>query len=62
MKLEGTWCTEDIDNERIQSKLFSITENNSFFKLCTERYVVFLERAKEISKNEFELFFELQGA
>ena len=40
--------------------MFSKTENNSFFKLCNERYVVFLERAMEISKEEYELIFEEQ--
>ena len=23
MKLEGTWCTEDIDNEHLQLRVFS---------------------------------------
>ena len=60
MKLEGTWCTEDIDNEQLQLRVFSTAEKNSFFKFSTERYVVFLERAKEISKEEYELIFKKQ--
>ena len=60
MKLEGTWCTEDIDNEHLQLRVFSTAEKNSFFKFCNERYVVFLERAKEISKKEYELIFKEQ--
>ena len=50
MKLEGTWCTEDIDNEHLQLRVFSIAEKNSFFKFSNKRYVVLLKRAKEISK------------
>ena len=34
MELEGTWCTEDIDNEQLQLKVFSNTEK-IFLKLCT---------------------------
>ena len=30
MKLEGTWCTEDIDNEHLQLGVFSITEQILF--------------------------------
>ena len=60
MKLEGTWCTEDIDNEHLQLRVFSTAEKNSFFKFSNERYVVFLERAKEISKKEYELIFKEQ--
>ena len=30
MKLEGTWCTEDIDNEHLQLRVFSTAEKNSF--------------------------------
>ena len=33
-------------------------EKNSFFKLCNERYVVFLERAT--SKKDYELIFRKQ--
>ena len=55
MKLEGTWCTEDFDNEHLQLRVFSTAEKNSFFKFSNERYVVFLERAKEISQKEYEL-------
>ena len=54
MKLEGPWCTEDIDN--LQLRVFSTAEKNSFFKFINERYIVFLERAKEISKKEYLLF------
>ena len=50
MKLEGTWCTEDIDNEQLQLRVFSTTEKKSFFIFGNERYVVFFERAKEISR------------
>ena len=60
MKLEGTWCAEDIDNEHLQLRVFSTAEKNSFFKFSNERYVVFLERAKEISKKEYELIFKEQ--
>ena len=60
MKLEGTWCTEDIDNEHLQLGVFSTAEKNSFFKLSIERYVVFLERAKEVSKKDYKLFFKEQ--
>ena len=60
MKLEETWCTEDIDNEHLQLRVFSTAEKNSFSKLSDERYVVFLERAKEISKKEYELIFNDQ--
>ena len=60
MKLEGIWCTEDIDNEHSQFRVFSTAQNNSFFKFCNERYVVFFERAKEISKKEQELHFKEQ--
>ena len=60
MKLEGTWCTEDIDNEHLQLRVFSTAEKNSFFKFSNERYVVFLERAKEISKKDYELIFKEQ--
>ena len=60
MKLEGTWCTEDIDNEHLQLRVFSTAEKNYLFKFCNERYVVFLERAKEISKKEYELIFKEQ--
>ena len=58
IKLEWTWCTEDIDNESLQLRVLSTAEKNSFFKFCNERYVFFLERAKEISKKEYELFFK----
>ena len=60
MKLGGTWCTEDIDNEHLQSRVFSTAEKTHFFKFCNERYVVILERAKEISKKEYDLFFKEQ--
>ena len=60
MKLEETWCTEDIDNENLQLRVFSTAEKNSFLKFCNERYVVFLERAKEFSKKEYELNFKEQ--
>ena len=50
MKLEGAWCTEDIDNKHLQLRVFSNAEKYSFFKFCNEHYAVFLERAKEISK------------
>ena len=30
MKLEGTWCTEDIDNEHLHLGVFSITEQILF--------------------------------
>ena len=30
MKLEGTWCTEDIDNEQLQLRVFSTTEKKHF--------------------------------
>ena len=59
-KLEGTWCTEDFDNENLQIRVFSTAEKNSFFKFCNERYVIFLERAKEISKKENKLIFKEQ--
>ena len=59
LKLEETWCTEDIDKEHLQLKVFS-TAQNLIFQICNERYVVFLERAKEISKKEFELIFKEQ--
>ena len=58
MKLEGTWCTEYIDNEHLQLRVFSTAEKNSLFKFCNERYVVVLERAKEISKKEYVLIFK----
>ena len=60
MKLEGTWCTEDIDNEHLQLRVFSTAEKNSFFKFCNERYGVFLERATEFSKKEYELILKEQ--
>ena len=60
MKLEGFLCNEDIDNEHLQLRVFSTAEKNSFFKVSNERYVVFLERAKEISKKEYELIFKEQ--
>ena len=60
-KIEGTWCTEDIDNEHLQFRVSVFNRRkNSFFKFCNERYVVFLERAKEISKKEYELIFKEQ--
>ena len=49
MKLEGTWFTEDINNEHLQLRVFSATENITF-KLLNERNVVFLERAKKIQR------------
>ena len=55
---EGTRCTEDIDNEHLQLRVFS--KNRSFFKLCNERYVGFNERAKEISKKKYQLIFKEQ--
>ena len=55
MKLEGNWCTEDIDNVTLQLRVSSATK--SFFKLSNERYV-FLEREKEISRKENELTFK----
>ena len=58
MKLEGTWCTEDIDNEHLQLRVFSTAEKNSFFKFSNERYVVFLERAKEIFKERIRVNFQ----
>ena len=60
VKLKGSWFTEDIDNEHLQLRGFSIAEKNSIFKFCNERYVVFLERVKEISKKEYELIFKEQ--
>ena len=33
MKLEGTWCTEDIDNEHLQLRVFSTAEKNHFSNL-----------------------------
>ena len=60
MKLEGTWCTEDIDNEQLQLIVFSTAEKNAFFRFSNESYVVFLRRAKEISKKEYELIFKEQ--
>ena len=30
MKLEGTWCTEDIDNEHLQLRMFSTSEKTHF--------------------------------
>ena len=33
MKLEGTWCTEDIDNEHLQLKVFSTAEKAHFSNL-----------------------------
>ena len=60
MKVEGTWCTEDIDNEHLQLRVFSTAEKNSFLKFSNEHYVVFLERTKEISKKEYELIFKEQ--
>ena len=60
MKLEKTWCTEDIDHEHLQLRVISTTKKKSFSKLCNERYVVLLERAKEISKKENELIFKEQ--
>ena len=60
MKLDGTSCTEDIDNEHLQLRVFSTAEKNSLFKFSNEGYVVFLERAKEISKKEYELIFKEQ--
>ena len=55
MKLEGTWCTEDIDNEHLQLRVFSTAEKNSFFKVSNERYVVFLERAIENFKERIRV-------
>ena len=60
MKLEGIWCTDHIDNEHLQLRVFSTAETNSFFKFSNERYVVSLERAKEISKKEYKLIFKEQ--
>ena len=64
MQLEGTWCTEimrhDIDNKHLQLRVFSTAEKNSLFKLCNERYVMFLGSAKEISKKAYELVFKVQ--
>ena len=33
MKLEGTWCTEDIDNEHLQLRVFSTAEKTHFSNL-----------------------------
>ena len=30
MKLEVTWCTEDIDNEHLQLRVFSTAEKTHF--------------------------------
>ena len=38
MKLEGTWCTEDIDNEYLELRVFSTAEKTSFFKLNATSY------------------------
>ena len=65
MKLEGTWCTEDIDDEHLQLRVFSsTTEENSVFKFCNERYVIFFERPKKISKkkNVQVTFYKSLGA
>ena len=29
-KIEGTWCTEDIDNEHLQFRVFSTAEKTHF--------------------------------
>ena len=52
MNLEGTWCTEGIDNEHFTIKSVFNRRKKLIFKLSNERYVVFLERAKEISKKD----------
>ena len=44
----------------MQLRVFSTAEKNSLFKLSNERYVVFLKRAKEIAKKEYELIFKEQ--
>ena len=31
MKLEETWCTEDIDNEKLQLRVLSTIEKKLFF-------------------------------
>ena len=33
MKLEGTWCTEDIDNEHLQLRVFSTAEKKLIFQI-----------------------------
>ena len=60
IKLEGTWCTEDIDDEHLQLRVFSTAEKYTFFKFCNERYVVFIEWAKKVSKKLYELIFKEQ--
>ena len=39
---------------------FQPQKKNLFFKICNEGYVVFLGKAKEISKKEYELIFKEQ--
>ena len=60
MMLEGTWCTEGIDNQHLDLRVFSTTENKLIFKFCNKSYVACLERAKETSKKDYELFFKEQ--
>ena len=33
MKLEGTWCTEDIDNGHLQLRVFSTAEKKLIFQI-----------------------------
>ena len=48
MKLEGTWCTEDIDKELLHITGFSGTQKFQSFKTGEESYVVFLESGTEV--------------
>ena len=32
MKFEGTWCTDDIDNENFQLRVFSTAEKKLIFQ------------------------------
>ena len=57
MKLEGTWCTEDIDNEHLQLRVFSIREKISFGNSVMNATSCFSKEQK-VSKKEYELIFK----
>ena len=50
MKLEGTWCTEDIYNEHLQLGVFSITEKISFWNSVMNATSCFSKGQKSFKK------------
>ena len=50
MKVEGTWCTEDIDNEDLKLRVFSAVEKNSLLISLMNATSCFSRWAKKVQR------------